>query len=123
MARCKDQPVIGRAILDHIGAGRVRVLPGVAEFATNSVLFTDGTRWEADTVILATGYRAAIEWMGAYGSRDECGFAERRERVQSTDHSGLYFVGHNYDVRGSLYNIGMDAKVIALLVSRRHRQW
>ena len=61
---CQDLPVIGRSILDHVNAGRVRVLPGVAELSQNSVRFTDGTEWVGDTVMLATGYRAAVEWMG-----------------------------------------------------------
>ena len=58
---CQDLPVIGRSILDHVNAGRVRVLPGVAELSQNSVRFTDGTEWVGDTVMLATGYRAAVE--------------------------------------------------------------
>ena len=42
---CQDAPVIGRAIQDHIGAGRVRLLPGVAGLSENGVRFIDGTEW------------------------------------------------------------------------------
>ena len=118
-----DPPVTGASILEHINAGRVRVLPGVAEFRGKRVRLTDGTDWAGDTVILATGYRAAIEWMGRYEARDECGFADRRDRVRSANHPDLYFVGHNYDGRGGLYNIRIDAKRIGWLISRRHAQW
>ena len=110
--RCQDAIVIGRAILDHINAGRVQLLPGVAELNENGVRFTDGTEWVGDAVILATGYRAAIEWMGGYGARDGCGFADRRDRVRSMNHPDLYFIGHNYDGRGGLYNIRIDANRI-----------
>ena len=120
--RCNDQPVIGRSILDHIKAGRVRIVPGVAEFTEDAVWFTDGSEWSGDAVILATGYRAAMDWMGEYGSRDECGFADRRDRVQSLQHSDLYFVGHNYDGRGGLYNIRIDSQRIARLISHSHSQ-
>ncbi len=116
---CQDVPVIGRKILDHINAGRVRLLPGVAELSENSVHFTDGTEWVGDSVMLATGYRAAIEWMGAYGARDGCGFADRRDRVRSANHPDLYFVGHNYDGRGGLYNIRIDANRIGRLIAHR----
>ena len=120
---CQDVPVIGRAIQDHINAGRVRLLPGVAGLSKNDVRFTDGTGWAGDSVILATGYRAAIEWMGEYGARDRCGFADRRDRVRSGDHPDLYFVGHNYDGRGGLYNIRIDAKRIGRRIAQSHVQW
>ena len=120
---CQDLPVIGRSILDHVNAGRVRVLPGVAELSQNSVRFTDGTEWVGDTVMLATGYRAAVEWMGVYGARDACGFADRRGRVRSANYPDLYFVGHNYDGRGGLYNIRIDANRIARLIAHSHSQW
>ena len=119
---CQDVPVIGRAIVDHIDAGRVRLTPGIAEFSENGVRFTDGTEWLVDTVMLATGYRAAIEWMGDYDARDGCGFARRLDRVRSAGHPDLYFVGHNYDGRGGLYNIRIDAKRIARLVAHSHSQ-
>ena len=120
---CQDLPVIGRSILDHVNAGRVRLLPGVAELSQNSVRLTDGTEWVGDTVMLATGYRAAIEWMGAYGARNGCGFADRRDRVRSANYTDLYFVGHNYDGRGGLYNIRIDANRIARLIGKSHSQW
>ena len=120
---CQDVPVIGRAIQDHISAGRVRLLPGVAALSENGVLFTDGAEWVGDAVILATGYRAAIEWMGEYGSRDSCGFGDRRDRVRSMGYPDLYFVGHNYDGRGGLYNIRIDAKRIGRHIAQSHFQW
>lgn len=120
---CQDVPVIGRAIQDHVSAERVRLLPGVAELSENGVHFTDGTQWAGDAVILATGYRAAIEWMGEYNARDSCGFADRRDRVRSANHPHLYFVGHNYDGRGGLYNIRIDAKRIGQYIAQSHAQW
>ena len=121
--RCQDVPVVGHAILDHINAGRVRLLPGLAELSEDCVRFTDGTEWVGDAVVFATGYRAAIEWMGEYGARDECGFADRRKRVRSMIHPDLYFVGHNYDGRGGLYNIRVDAIRIGRHIAQSHSQW
>ena len=74
-------------------------------------------------MILATGYRAAIEWMGEYDARDKCGFADRRDRVRSANHPALYFVGHNYDGRGGLYNIRIDAKRTGRHIAQSHAQW
>ncbi len=117
--QCQDVPVIGRGILDHITAGRVTVRPGVADMNEGGVRFSDGSEWVGEQVILATGYRAAIGWMGAFGARDECGFGERRDRVCSANYPGLYFIGHNYDGRGGLYNIRIDAKRVARLIASR----
>ena len=117
LERCQDVPVIGRGILDHVKAGRVKLKPGVAKMSEGGVRFTDGSEWVGDQVILATGYRAAIEWMGGYGARDECGFGDRRDRVCSAEYSGLYFIGHNYDGRGGLYNIRIDAKRVARVIA------
>lgn len=120
--QCQDVPVVGHAILDHLNAGRIRLRPGVSEFTAESVRFIDGTGWQGDSVVMATGYRSAIEWMGKYGARDRCNFALREGRVKSAVHPDLYFVGHNYDGRGGLYNIHVDAKRIARQVARRLHQ-
>ena len=117
---CPDVPLIGRGIVDHIDAGRIELLPGFAGFGDVGIRLSNGTEWAYDTIILATGYRAAIEWMGVYGARDSCRFADRRDRVRSSEYPGLYFVGHNYDGRGGLYNIRVDAKRIGRLIERGH---
>ena len=117
---CPDVPLIGSGIVRHIDSGRIELLPGVVDFTDVGVRLADGTEWACDAVILATGYRSAIQWMGEYGDRDECGFADRRGRVRSSKYPGLYFVGHNYDGRGGLYNIRLDAKRVGRLVERDH---
>ncbi len=44
---------------------------------------------------------------------DAKGFALRTARVTSVDQPNLYFVGHNYDATGGLYNIRVDARLVA----------
>lgn len=113
---CPDVPLIGNKLAKAVESGEIELLPDVDRFVPDGALFTNGSRYSFDGVILATGYRAAIEWLGDFGERDKCGFAKRRDRVQSLEHSGLYFIGHNYDGRGGLYNISIDAKRIARLI-------
>ena len=119
---CLDVPVVGHTVVNHITAGRIRLRPGIAEFTEDTVRFTDGSEWQGDAVLLATGYRSAIGWMGEYGGRDRCGFALRSGRVQSATHPNLFFVGHNYDGRGGLYNIRIDARRIGRQVAKSLRQ-
>ncbi len=77
--------------------------------ALTGARFCDGSEGDFDEIILATGYRAAIGFLGAAIRPDGCGFARRRGRVVSADRPDLYFVGHNYDARGGLFNIARDA--------------
>lgn len=110
-------PLIGMHLPDAIGSGAVRVRPGVVAFEGGSIRFADGTAEPFDEVIMATGFRAAIEWLGDLVGRDGRGFARRTDRVTSADQRGLLFVGHEYDASGGLNNIRRDAPVAARLAA------
>lgn len=110
---CPDVPLIGFALVSAIRSGAIRVRPGVVGFAADSVRFADGSEGSFDAVILATGYRATLGFLGEWVERDACGFARRRDRVASAQWPDLFFVGQNYDTRGGLYNIGLDAREVA----------
>ena len=115
---CATVPLIGFHLADAVKAGRIQLAAGVSEFTADGVRFLDGSERSFDTVILATGYRAAVGMMGNEITRDRCGFAARRDRVVSIDRPGLYFVGHNYDVAGGLRNIGQDARLAARFIAK-----
>ena len=76
-----------------------------------------------DDVILATGFSAALGALGALVQTDAKGFARRRDRVVSLDQRNLYFVGHNYDATGGLYNIRRDAGLAARLIAGAGQGW
>lgn len=110
-------PLIGFALVDEIRAGRVEVRGAVRAFTAEGVLFESGDEETFDDVILATGFLPAIGFLGDEVRTDEKGFALREGRVRSADQPDLYFVGHNYDALGGLYNIARDAPLAARLVS------
>jgi cation diffusion facilitator CzcD-associated flavoprotein CzcO len=118
-SNCPDIPLIGFHLVDAVRAGRIVVKPGLEAFDAAGVRFTDGTSAAFDDVILATGFRAATAVLGNLIDTDECGFARRRGRVISADQPDLYFIGHNYDARGGLYNISRDAVRIGRLLSAK----
>ena len=60
-------------------------------------------------MILATGFRAALDPLAGIVTRDARGFARRSDRVTSAEQPGLYFVGHEYDASGGIANIRHDA--------------
>jgi cation diffusion facilitator CzcD-associated flavoprotein CzcO len=117
--RCSDVPLIGFHLVDAIRAGTVRLKRGVAAFTSTGVRFDDGTGEPFDDVILATGYRAAVGMLDGLIRTDGCGFGVRTGRVASADQPNLYFVGHNYDIRGALRNIAQDARLAGKVIARQ----
>jgi len=116
---CANVPIIGFHLVDAIRAGTVQVKRGITAFTAEGLRFADDSTAGFDTVLLATGYRAAVGLLGDQISCDPCGFAERRDRVTSRDQPGLYFVGHNYGIQGGLFNIARDARLVAKGVTHR----
>ena len=112
------QPVIGFGLVNAVRDGSIVARTGIQRFIEDGALFTDGSSDTFDEVILATGYRAAIDMLGTLVRRDERGFAAR-DRVVSLDQPDLYFVGHNYGTIGALLNIGRDAELAVRLIASR----
>lgn len=106
-------PLIGFHLPDAIRRGVVRVKPGVEGFTERAVRFADGSEERFDVVILATGFNAVLGPLGSLVRVDPKGFALRTDRVTSADQPDLYFVGHNHDNLGALFNICIDAPVVA----------
>ena len=116
---CPDVPLIGFHLVDAVRAGSVRITPGIRELTPEGAGFVDGSYGAFDEIMLATGYKAAVGILGGLVRLDDCGFAARHSRVVSADHSNLYFVGHNYDVRGGLRNIAIDARATASMIANQ----
>lgn len=114
---CAVVPLIGFHLVDAIRSGTIHVKPAIDRFTAGGVRFADGSEAPFDDVILATGYRPALGLLGDLISVDDCGFPRRRGPVESADQPGLYFVGHTYDTRGALFNIGRDARRAATLIA------
>ena len=109
-------PLIGFHLVDAIRDGVVKVRGPLERLTPTGAHFADGKYPEEETfdvVILATGFTPALQSLGQLVRVDEKGFALRSDRVASSDHDGLYFVGHNYDSTGGLFNIRRDATDVA----------
>lgn len=106
-------PLIGFRLIDAIRNGSVKLRGGVERFTRDGVRFLKGGEEPFDAVLLATGFRAAINFLAPLVQTDSRGFAQRRDRVISTDQPNLFFVGHNYDATGGITNIRRDAPLAA----------
>jgi putative flavoprotein involved in K+ transport len=119
----RGPPVLPRPAhgpLDAIRAGLVSVRGGIDRLTRIGAVFADGRmpgELPFDAIILATGYGAALAPLGQLIRVDGKGFALRRDRVESADHNDLYFVGHNYDATGGLFNIARDARIVAARIA------
>jgi cation diffusion facilitator CzcD-associated flavoprotein CzcO len=111
-------PMIGFHLVDAVREGRVRIAPGVASLEAGGARFSDGSSGDFDEVILATGYRPAIDFLGDAIRVSDTRHARRTDRVTSADQPGLFFVGHNYDAAGGLRNIARDAPLAADRIAR-----
>ncbi len=117
-AACTKVPLIGLRLAEAIRAGTVRVRSGLAGFSEHEARFVDGTTGTFDTILLATGYRAALGPIAHLVKTDVCGFALRRDQVISTDQPDLFFVGQNYGVSGAIFNMGRDARRAASAIRK-----
>lgn len=116
---CSRMPIVGMRLAAALRRGAIQWRTSVMELTATGARCDDGEAMAIDTVILATGYRAAVGFLGDRVRHGACGFPERHGRVASANQPDLYFVGHRYDSRGALYNIGRDAALAAALIGSR----
>lgn len=113
-------PVIDVGTLPLIKQGKVKVLPEVQRFTPPGVV-CGGEEHAFDSVILATGYRAAIEefLVDTTGVFNEKGIP-RHWRVP--EQPGLFFLGYDcYTAGGLLYVIRRDAQKIAAAIAQEKK--
>ena len=70
----------------------------------------------SDAVILATGYRLATDYLDLPLPLDQRGHLEAKA-VKQAEANGLYFIGTNYDIRGTLFNIRHEAPQLAAVIA------
>ncbi|WP_370327969.1 flavin-containing monooxygenase [Euzebya sp.] len=59
----ETHPIVNTVVLHHLSHGDLTAKPDVARLDGDGVVFTDGSRVEADLVLLATGYHHAIPFL------------------------------------------------------------
>ena len=89
----RTHPTVSTRILDRLAHGEIAVKRGIERLDGREVLYTDGTREEADLVVCCTGYKISFPFF------DEAFFAapENRlvlyKRLFAPAQAGLYFIG------------------------------
>jgi len=118
-------PVIDVGTLARIRSGEIGVYPALRRLVRDGVEFVDGRSWNADRVVLATGYRAAIDTLfpGIAVPLDASGLPTVLAGTGDLD--GVYFVGFDTRQPGGLLRtiahqaVAVAARIDAALASPR----
>jgi NADPH-dependent 2,4-dienoyl-CoA reductase/sulfur reductase-like enzyme len=104
-------PLIDVGTLALVRDGQVKIAPGVERLTETSVVFEGGATEPFDAVVLATGYRPALEDFlpSAPELCDQHGFPRAYGEVSP----GLHLCGFRPSTRGMLKEIGIEARRIA----------
>jgi indole-3-pyruvate monooxygenase len=109
-------PIIGLDLLHRTQQGSICVAGGIAGFTPTGVCFADGQTADFDSIILATGYRPALDYLADVLPLDEQG-RPPLDGLRAAGVPHLYFVGMNYNIRGTLFNISREAPSVADLIA------
>ncbi|HKD76855.1 MAG TPA: NAD(P)/FAD-dependent oxidoreductase [Ktedonobacterales bacterium] len=111
-------PIIGLDYPRLAQRGSIVIAGPIERFTPTGVRFANGSDASFDAVIFATGYRLATDYIDLPLPLDQRGHLEA-EAVKRAEASGLYFIGTNYDIRGTLFNIRHEAPQLAAAIATR----
>lgn len=104
-------------------SGTVRRRPMFATLDGDRVVWSDGAREHVDALVLATGYRPAVEYLRDLGALDERGAPRHRGGISLT-HRGLGYVGLELQrsfASNTLRGVHRDAAHVAAAVTAHAR--
>ncbi len=83
----------GSEIIRRIASGSIAPKPGIASLDEKQVVFTDGTRSRADTIILATGYNMGFPFLQGTLANPPANVLDIYKLVFHPELPGLAFIG------------------------------
>ncbi len=116
-------PVQDVGIIDAVRSGAVEPVAALERVDGHEVVLTDGSRLTPDTIVLATGYTAALEpLIGHLGVLDRKGLPVERGGRVARSARGLWYTGFTNPISGMLREMAIDARKIALSVALAKRR-
>lgn len=110
-------PHIDVGAMKLVRQGLVRIFPGIRRFTPTGVVFEDGRAADFDAVILATGYRAAVDEF--LREPDLLRDGDPVASGAASPRPGLYFCGFRITPAGLLHDVGVEARQISAAIARR----
>src|SRR3954454_5846960 len=116
-------PVIDVGLIGAVQKGEVEVVAGVEGFAGADVLLAGGRRIRPDAVIVATGWRRALEpLVGKYGVLGQKGRPVVHGPETDPRAPNMYFIGYTNPISGMFRELNIDSRRIARAVDRDRRR-
>lgn len=104
----------GGDFVNTVRAGRIEVVPGVAELGQRDVSLAGGRRIDPELIVAATGYRSNLEpLVGDLGILDEAGLPRVHGAHTHPRAPGLHFVGYLDPRSGLLRELRLQAGAVA----------
>lgn len=111
-------PTIDVGLVAALRAGTVTPVAGLDRFEGAEAILADGTRWNPDAIIAATGYTTGLEpVLGGLGVLDGRGIPLTAGRTAPAGAPGLRFVGLTNLLTGALFQIGREARAVARAIA------
>ncbi len=114
-------PMLDIGTIARVRAGSIQVVPGVQEVEPHGVRFADGRRRPVDAIILATGYRPALDRLVEGFAAIADGRGRPHRFGEETAIPGLFFVGFRNTPTGALREIAIEAPRVGAAIRSRLR--
>jgi cation diffusion facilitator CzcD-associated flavoprotein CzcO len=102
----------------HLKAGRLEIVPPIAELAGTEAVLAGGRRLAPDIVLAATGFRRGLEpLVGHLGVLDERGLPRAGPAARTAAAPGLWFIGYRPAIEGNLRLHPIEARRIARAIA------
>ncbi len=116
-------PVVGYALPQALAAGRLRRYPALAQIVGEQVYFAGGQVRAFDAIIMATGYRPALDFVAGELDFDAQGHPRLDAAGRSLRQPRLYCVGYTYPTTaGWLQSLGRVARRAAAAIAADYRR-
>lgn len=114
-------PLLDIGTIKLIKEGHLKIYGDVLKIEDNTIYFENNQQWNADAVILATGYQHNLEsFLGLNQERFD-DLNQPIHKQSSFGKDGLYFCGFYVSPTGMLKEIGKDARTIAKDIADKHQ--
>jgi indole-3-pyruvate monooxygenase len=110
-------PLLDVGTVARIRKKEIRVVPGIEAFLATGARFTDGTAEDLDAVVLATGYRPALEAFLDPDARESLDARGLPRASGAETLRGLYFCGFHVAPTGMLREIAREARRIGRAIA------
>jgi putative flavoprotein involved in K+ transport len=116
-------PVIDVGLIEAVKGGQVEIVGGVEGFDGTDVLLADGERIQPEAVIVATGWRRALEpLVGRYGVLGDKGRPVVHGPDTHPNAPRMYFIGYTNPISGMFRELNIDSRRIARTIDRDRRR-